>query len=96
MGHPRIKIRIPQNVKTYLQMYVNINENISKLNEMTDYPEIVELLESQNCAANIVCDFLCKELNIVGHVDKQFLQNEEEYYEGNEMLKENYEKRYSN
>lgn len=44
MGHPRIKIRIPQNVKTYLQMYANINENISKLNEMTDYPEIVELL----------------------------------------------------
>lgn len=96
MGRPRIKIRIPQNVKTYLQMYANINENISKLNEMTGYPEIAELLESQNCTANIVCDFLCKELNIVVHVDKQFLQNEEEYYEDNGLLKENYEKRYSN
>ena len=63
---------------------------------MTGYPEIAELLESQNCAANAVCDFLCKELNIVGHVDKQFLQNEEEYYEDNGLLKENYEKRYSN
>ena len=96
MGRPRIKITIPQNVKTYLQMYSNINENITKVNEMTGYPEIAEVLESQNCAANTVCDFLCKELNIVGHVDKQFLQNEEEYYEDNGLLKENYEKRYSN
>lgn len=96
MGRPTIKITIPQNVKTYLQMYANINENITKVNEMTDYPEIAELLESQNSATNTVHDFLCKELNIVGHVDKQFLQNEEEYYEDNGLLKENYEKRYSN
>lgn len=96
MGRPTTKITIPQNVKEYLQMYANINENIAKVNEMTDYPEIAEVLESQNCMTTMVCEFLCKELKILGHVDKQFLRDEEEYYESNRLLKENYEKRYSN
>lgn len=95
MGRQKQNIKISDNVRKALQNYANINSNIQKMYEMTDYPELAELLESQNCDANIVCDFLCKELNIIGNIDKQFLQSEEEYYESNGMLKENYVKRYS-
>ncbi len=95
MGRLKQNIKIPDNIRKTLQSYVNINANIGKIYEMTDYPELAELLESQNCDANIVCDFLCKELNIIGHIDRQLLQNEEQYYESNGMLKQNYVKRYS-
>lgn len=42
-----------------------------------------------------VCKLLCKELNIIGHTDKQLLRNEEEYYKDRGVLKQNYVKRYS-
>lgn len=95
MGRLKQNIKISDNVRKALQNYANINSDIQEINEMTDYPELAELLESQNCDANIVCEFLCKELNIIGNIDKQFLQSEEEYYESNGMLKQNYVKRYS-
>lgn len=95
MGRLKQNIKISDNVRKALQNYANINSDIQEINEMTDYPELAELLESQNCDANIVCEFLCKELNIIGHIDRQLLQNEEQYYESNGMLKQNYVKRYS-
>lgn len=95
MGRLKQNIKISDNVRKALQNYANINADIEKMYEMTDYPELAELLESQNCDANTICQFLCKELNIIGHIDKQFLQSEEEYYESNGMLKQNYVKRYS-
>lgn len=95
MGRSKQNIKVPDYIRIFLQSFANVNANIAKINDMTDYPEIAELIENQNNDANKICEFLCKELNIIGHIDNELLQNEEEYYESNGMLKQNYVKRYS-
>lgn len=78
MSRPKVNIRISNTIRELLQDIADIN--INEINSMTNCPEIAELIDSQNIDAITVCELLCKELNIIGHIDKQFLRNEEEYY----------------
>lgn len=95
MSRLKINVKIPNHIRELLQDIADIDTNIGKINSMTNCPEIAELIDSQNMDAIAVCEFLCKELNIVGHINKQLLQNEEEYYEDRGRLKQGYAKRYS-
>lgn len=95
MNRRKQNIKITDYLAMSLQIFANSNADIEEINNMTNYPEISELIESQSNVANRICQCLCKELNIVGYKDKQLLKNEEEYYDQNGLLKENYVKRYS-
>ena len=95
MPRPKVNVKISNTIRELLQEIADINTNIDEINSMTNCPEIAELIDSQNENAIAVCKILCKELSIIGHIDKQLLRNEEEYYESNGMLKQGYAKRYS-
>ena len=95
MSRPKINVKIPNHIRELLQDIADIDTNICEINSMTNYPEVPELCDCQNTEDMMVCEFLCKELNIVGHINKQLLQNEEEYYEDRGRLKQGYAKRYS-
>lgn len=95
MSRPKVNVKINNRIRELLQDIADIDTNIDEINSMTNCPEIAELIDSKSASALAVCKILCKELNIIGHIDKQLLQNEEEYYEGNGKLKQGYVKRYS-
>lgn len=95
MSRPKVNIKISNTIRELLQDIADIDTNINEINSMTNCPEIAELIDSQNMDAIAVCKLLCKELNIIGHTDKQLLRNEEEYYKDRGVLKQNYVKRYS-
>lgn len=44
MGRQKQNIKIPDNIRIFLQSFANVNSNISKINDMTDYPELPELM----------------------------------------------------
>lgn len=44
MGRLKQNIKVPDYIRILLQSFANVNANICKINDMTNYPEIAELM----------------------------------------------------
>ena len=83
MSRPKRNIRIPDKVMQYLQMFANETETISavveKYGEEKTF-DIGELQEGQYESAMWIAEKLVELCKIKGKVDKQYLQDEDEYF----------------
>lgn len=82
---PRIKrnVKLPEVVIKYLQMFANEQETISACVEKYGEEKafaIGELQEGQYESAMWVAEKLVELCNIQGNVDKQYLQEEDNYF----------------
>lgn len=83
MSRPKRNIRLPEVVIKYLQMFADEQETISacveKYGEEKAF-DIGELQEGQYESAMWVAEKLVELCKIKGNVDKQYLQDEDDYF----------------
>ena len=75
----------------FLKVKKIIGKNTKKImTEMFESPELAELIESENNIAISILQSICKEFNIIGKADMQYIQTEYEYYKSLEQIKPEY------
>lgn len=73
-----------------LKDFANNNATQKIMTEMFEKPELAELIENENSIAISILQSICKEFNIIGKADMQYIQTEYEYYKSLERIKPKY------
>lgn len=80
MPRPKRNIHFPESWVSDIQEWLNLEATCIEMMKRYNDAETADIIESQNCRADSVMKFLCRELGLTGHPNMEYIESEYSYY----------------